>query len=72
MSSKFLRRLEIMVWARFLSTYNNKKVTTVLIELSIIPNSPHPFFYVYSVPTHTTTVYYTRATVLMKPMIFIM
>ena len=55
MSSKFLRRLEIMVWARFLSTYNNKKMTTVLIELSIIPNSPHPFFYVYSVPTHTTS-----------------
>lgn len=67
MSSKFLRRLEIMVWARFLRTYNNKKVTTVLIELSTIPNSPHPFFYVYSVPTHTT-----RDTVLMKPMIFIM
>ena len=52
MSSKFLRRVEIMVWARFLSTYNNKKMTTVLIELSIIPNSPHPFFYAYSVSTH--------------------
>ena len=52
MSSKFLRGVEIMVWARFLSTYNNRKMKTVLIELSIIPNSSHPFFYVYSVPTH--------------------
>ena len=52
MSSKFLRRVDIMVWARFLSTYNNKNMTTVLIELSIIPNSPHPFFYFYSVPTY--------------------
>lgn len=41
-----------MVWARFLSTYNNKYMKTVLSEQSIIAYSPHPFFYVYSVPTH--------------------
>ena len=70
MSSKFLRGVEIMVWARFLSNYNNRKMKTVLIELSIIRYSPHPFFYAYSVPTHTSTVYYIWATVLMKPIIF--
>ena len=42
-----------MVWARFLSTYNNRKMKTVLIELSIIRYSPHPFFYVYCVPSRT-------------------
>ena len=52
MSSKFLRRVEIMVWVRFLSTYNNRKIKTVLIELRIILYSSHPFFYVYSVSTH--------------------
>ena len=52
MSSKFLKQVEIMVWARFLSTNNNKDIKTVLIELSIIRHSPRPFFYVYSLSKH--------------------
>ena len=32
MSSKFLRGVEIIVWARFLSTYNNRKMKTYCIN----------------------------------------